>query len=86
MFPADPVLTHVQPGTYGAHVYINATPASTVCPVTDIENNVGVYVKAILAKPEVSLPAKCVAGYTDQPTFGEILESWKAATGGPHFI
>lgn len=47
----------------------------------DVENNVGHFVKAILAKPEVSLPAKYAFLYTSQGTFQDYLQGWINVTG-----
>lgn len=56
--------------------------SSTPIPCAgDVENNVGHFVKAILAKPEVSLPAKYAFLYTSQGTFQDYLQAWINVTG-----
>lgn len=47
----------------------------------DIEHNAGVFVNAILAHPEVSLPAKYAFLYTSQGTIQEYLQAWIDVTG-----
>jgi hypothetical protein len=47
----------------------------------DVENNAGLFVKAILANPEVSLPAKYAFLYTSQGTFQDYLQAWINVTG-----
>ncbi|KAK0203280.1 putative hscarg dehydrogenase [Desarmillaria ectypa] len=43
--------------------------------------NVGVFVSAILAKPEITLPSKIVLGSVEVLTMGKILELWGEVNG-----
>jgi len=71
-----------QPNSGGAHVYIQPSPSTLPIPFAgDVENNAGHFVKAILAKPEVSLPAKYAFLYTSQGTFQDYLQAWINVTG-----
>jgi hypothetical protein len=71
-----------QPNSGGAHVYIQPSPSTLPIPFAgDVENNAGHFVRAILAKPEVSLPAKYAFLYTSQGTFQDYLQAWINVTG-----
>jgi hypothetical protein len=71
-----------QPNSGGAHVYIQPSPSTLSIPFAgDVENNAGHFVKAILSKPEVSLPAKYAFLYTSQGTFQDYLQAWINVTG-----
>jgi hypothetical protein len=71
-----------QPNSYGSHVYIQPSPSTLRLPFAgDVENNTGLFVKAILANPEVSLPAKYTFLYTSQGTFQDYLQAWINVTG-----
>ena len=47
----------------------------------DIVHNVGSFVKAILSKPSVSLPAKCAMVCTDSIEYQDVLKPWSEVTG-----
>lgn len=47
----------------------------------DIESNIGTFVKAILNKPEKSLPAKYAFVYSDAMPFNKMLACWSEVTG-----
>lgn len=49
--------------------------------ISEVDNNVGVYVSAILEKPDVSLPAKCCIVTTDIIPYVEALKIWAEVTG-----
>jgi hypothetical protein len=47
----------------------------------DVSHNAGIFVNAILAKPEVSLPSKYANMYTDHKTMPEALKDWSEVSG-----
>lgn len=47
----------------------------------DTETNPGVFVSAILAKPQVSTPAKYAFVYTEQGPFRDYYQAWSEVTG-----
>lgn len=49
--------------------------------ISEIDNNVGVYVAAILKRPEVSLPAKYCIVTTDIVKYGDALKMWAEVLG-----
>ena len=49
----------------------------------DVGFNTGVWVRAILEHPEVSLPAKYAQVCTDTKTFEEATKVWSKVTGAP---
>lgn len=51
--------------------------------ISEIDNNVGVYVSAILGRPDVSLPAKYCIVTTDIIPYAEALKIWSEVTGRP---
>lgn len=71
-----------QPNSGGAHVYIQPAPSTLRIPFAgDVENNAGLFIKAILTNPDVSLPAKYAFLYTSQGTFQDYLQAWINVTG-----
>lgn len=57
-------------------------PATTRLPIAgDTPGNTGKFVRAILAHPEVSLPARYASVQTGTMSHGEILKSWCDVTG-----
>jgi hypothetical protein len=49
--------------------------------ISEIDHNVGVYVAAILKKPDVSLPAKYCIVTTDVIKYGDALKLWAEVLG-----
>lgn len=47
----------------------------------DGDYNTGVFVSAIIAKPEISTPAKYAFVYTEQGPFRDYLQAWSDVTG-----
>ena len=47
----------------------------------DIDHNIGVFASALLAKPEISLPAKYAFVYTDIMPYKGMMEQWSEVTG-----
>lgn len=72
----------------GKYVWLQPTPAST--PVTllgNADDNIGVFVSAILRRPDLTLPGKFVLAATDVMPHGEVLKLWGRATGkGTEYI
>lgn len=55
---------------------------STMVPLAgDEKTNVGLFVRAILNHPKRTLPAKTVAGFIGQETYGEVAQAYGAAQG-----
>jgi hypothetical protein len=66
----------------GKYIWVQPSPGSALLPISgDISNNVGVFVSAILAHPEVSLPARYVTVETEALSFEDILKVWSKVTG-----
>ncbi|MCJ1305246.1 hypothetical protein MMC08_008060 [Hypocenomyce scalaris] len=66
----------------GKSIWIQPCSADTVLPIAgDAGVNTGVYVRAILARPEVSLPAKYALVQTEALTMGQMLRVWERVTG-----
>ncbi|KAK0457216.1 putative hscarg dehydrogenase [Desarmillaria tabescens] len=57
------------------------TPKATGPMMGLTDANVGVFVSAILAKPEITLPAKIVLGSVEVLTMGKVLELWGEVNG-----
>jgi hypothetical protein len=70
-----------QPNSGGAYVWIQPCKYSTCMWISEIEHNVGVYVAAILQKPDVSLPAKYCIVATDIMPYGDALKLWAEVLG-----
>lgn len=69
-------------GNSGKHVLLQPCSADTRLPVTGcVSQNTGIYVRAILTRPEVSLPGKYTVVYTGAMTFPEMLKVWGEVTG-----
>lgn len=49
--------------------------------ISEVENKVGVYVAAVLKKPQVSLPAKYCNVTTDAIKYGDALKLWAEVLG-----
>lgn len=47
----------------------------------NVRKNVGIFVEAIIANPEVSLPGKVVQVAIGYMTYPELLATWSKATG-----
>ncbi|EMC99780.1 hypothetical protein BAUCODRAFT_30183 [Baudoinia panamericana UAMH 10762] len=69
------------PHTYGGHVWLQACPADTVMWVSDVENNVGLTVKYILEKPQISTPAKVICTPVEKVTMADVLKTWTEVSG-----
>lgn len=46
-----------------------------------VSKNTGIYVRAILERPEVSIPGKYAVVHTGAITFPEMLKAWEQGTG-----
>ena len=66
----------------GKYVWLQPSRSSALLPSAgDISVNIGVFVEAILAHPEVSLPGRYAWVKTESFTFEEILRVWSKVTG-----
>ncbi|KAK8087774.1 hypothetical protein PG997_002735 [Apiospora hydei] len=66
----------------GSYVQMLGVPPWTVIPLAgDERTNVGLFVRAILDQPQKTLPAKTVAGYVEQETYGELMQVYGAVQG-----
>jgi hypothetical protein len=77
-----PMIKPTKLGTSGKYIVLQ--PCSTDTLVSTIaltSKNVGLFVKAILAKPEITLPAKYVLGSTDTITNGGLVELLSEISG-----
>ena len=71
-----------QPGSYGAHITLQPVPASThIYYSGDVDTNIGVFASAILAKPQISTPAKYAFVYTEQGPYSDYYQAWSEVTG-----
>ncbi|KAK5048618.1 hypothetical protein LTR84_005709 [Exophiala bonariae] len=69
-------------GAWGHYVFIQPCSPMTKIPMAgSVRKNVGVLVKAILDRPEVSLPGKVVQVAIGLMTYPELLATWSKATG-----
>jgi hypothetical protein len=70
------------PGSHGSHVFFSPVSAEThIYSAGDEKHNTGVFVSAILKKPEVSLPAKYAFLYTEQGSLQGCLQPFMEVTG-----
>jgi len=70
------------PGSNGSHVFlVPVSPSTQLYNAGDESHNTGVFVSAILKRPEVSLPAKYAFVYTETGSFEEYLQPWIEVTG-----
>ncbi|MCJ1398028.1 hypothetical protein MMC11_001225 [Xylographa trunciseda] len=66
----------------GKYIWAQPSKSSALLPSSgDIGVNIGVFVAAILARPDVSLPGKYAWVQTEKKTFAQILAAWAAVTG-----
>ena len=66
----------------GKYVWLQPSRGSALLPSAgDISVNIGVFVEAILTRPEVSLPGRYAWVKTESLTFEEILKVWSRVTG-----
>ncbi len=66
----------------GKYIWVQPSPGSAFLPISgDISTNVGVFVAAILAHPEISLPGRYVTVKTEALSFEDILKVWSKVTG-----
>ena len=49
--------------------------------MTDIDNNVPVFIKYTLARPDLTLPAKVVSVHTDIRPYRDALTAWSEVSG-----
>ncbi|WYZ36902.1 hypothetical protein EsH8_II_000408 [Colletotrichum jinshuiense] len=65
-----------------AYIQMLGVPPSVRIPLLgDEKTNVGLFVRAILDNPEKTLPAKAVAGFNEQPTYSEMVQTYGMAQG-----
>ena len=75
------LLTGIQPGAYGAHIWIQpASSSSGIISAGDLSVTPGIWAKAILEQPSKSL-GKYVTLATETLTWAEILDIWSKVTG-----
>ncbi|KAK0482758.1 putative hscarg dehydrogenase [Armillaria novae-zelandiae] len=66
----------------GKYAWVMPCKPSATAPMMGLTNaNVGVFVSAILAKPEITLPSKFVLGSVETLTMGKVLELWGEVNG-----
>ena len=68
--------------TAGKYIWLQPVPETT--PVKTLgatSPNVGLFVKAILTQPQLTLPGKFVLADVETTTMGGILRTWSKATG-----
>jgi hypothetical protein len=72
----------LQPGSQGSHIWPQPTaPSTNIFYAGDADTNTGVFVSAILARPEVSTPAKVAFVFTEQGPYMDYLQAWIDVTG-----
>ena len=77
-----PMFTPYYIPTADKYIQLQSTPASTpVKTIGDVGANLGLFVKAILAQPERTLPGRFVLANTEDTTAGDLLQAWAAAQG-----
>ncbi|KAG7443495.1 NmrA-like family protein-like protein [Guyanagaster necrorhizus] len=66
----------------GKYAWVQPCAPSAATPIIgQTDADVGVFVSAILAKPEITLPSKYVLGSVETLTMGEILKLWGEVNG-----
>jgi len=77
-----PMFTPVHVPSSGQYIQMHSTPASVpIRSIGDARRNVGLFVKAILQQPELTLPGKFVLAHVEDTTAGEMLQTWADAQG-----
>jgi hypothetical protein len=70
--------------TSGKEVWLSPVVASTeIAMIGSPKDNVGVFVQAILSRPDITLPAKYVMAEAECLSLGEIISIYASATGRP---
>jgi len=68
--------------TSGKYVQLQPTPPTVpIQSIGDASKNVGIFVRAILASPKLTLGGKFVLASIEETTSGELLKTWSKATG-----
>ncbi|KAK0216645.1 putative hscarg dehydrogenase [Armillaria nabsnona] len=66
----------------GKYAWVLPCTPSAAAPMMGLTDaNVGVFVSAILAKPEITLPSKFVLGSVETLTMGKVLDLWGEVNG-----
>jgi len=79
---AFPVYNPIYVPTAGKYIQLGDTPSTVpIQTIGDAQVNVGLFVKAILAQPEITLPGKFVLAHTEETTAGDMLQTWAKAQG-----
>ncbi|KAK9318839.1 NAD(P)-binding protein [Lipomyces orientalis] len=75
------------PGT-DQYIQLHSTASNTsLLALGAARTNVGLFVSAILAQPEKTLPGQWVYAYTDKITLDEMLQAWSVAQGNTaHYV
>jgi len=77
-----PMFTPIEVPTAGKYIQVQNTPPSTaVKTIGDVSTNVGLFVKAILAQPKLTLPGKFVLAHVEDTTIGDMLQTWAKVQG-----
>jgi len=77
-----PMFTPYHIPTAGKYIQLQSTPPTVpIKTIGDVRTNVGIFVKAILATPEKTLPGKFVLAYAEETTAGDLLQTWAKAQG-----
>jgi NmrA-like family len=77
-----PMFNPIHVPTAGKYIQLHSTPASVpIRTIGDVRTNVGLFVKAILAQPKLTLPSKFVIADVEQTTAGDMLQTWAKAQG-----
>ena len=70
--------------TSGKHVWLSPVRADTqICSIGLQTHNIGVFVKAIISHPSLTLPAKYVLAEVERISIGEIIRTYGETTGTP---
>ncbi|KAK0452154.1 uncharacterized protein EV420DRAFT_1273889 [Desarmillaria tabescens] len=76
------LLPPIKDASSGKYTWVQPCSPGTLTPMMGLaEINVGVFVEAILEKPEISLPSKYVLGSVDNLSFGDVLDLWAETLG-----
>jgi hypothetical protein len=77
-----PMFTPYEIPTAGKYIQIQDTPPDVpLITIGDAEANIGLFVKAIIAEPEKTLPGKFVLAHVEETTVGDMLQTWAKAQG-----
>ncbi|KAL2812889.1 hypothetical protein BDW59DRAFT_178491 [Aspergillus cavernicola] len=74
-----PTKIHTVDGSKSYVTFLSVAPSTKIPLLGDERANVGLFVKAILERPEKTLPGRFVAGVMEQRALGDVVSAFAAA-------